>query len=499
MRRAWSILPLLVLLLAPSVVRANSAPLRPTGPTFQPTEATRVRMEHERIEMHVERAEPGSFSQTLVARMRVVFRFMPEEDETMTAGFPLWPSQFSASQVNLAYRITTFAAWADGTSLPYREEMIEWHGHPVPWAVYTLSFVAGQPMELEVAYEIEFFPGRGNGSNVVLQYILQTGALWAGTIGKTEAVVTFDRPLTDADVLPGTLDGWSVQDGAVHWEWQDFEPDFDIWVVLRNRFWYDLPEEIGALLSEGALSRQELLHVHGALLEMFGGVLHGYWAPVGGGKLSGEAAIDLLPQTLEAMRSVMVDDPDLQAKYLQLLHASLFRQENGPVRLVSPERLRFYLDEAERLGAEGIRPVPATVGDEMEWWAWFAVDTYYGTEDPFVREQALRPIIAMMPNQFSSNAGADGWVERLFRFPRHQLPPVLPDGLKEAVTALARAKVETAASESMPVAAEPTAEGVPTENPAPTPKRTWVMPLLLVGAALGASGWLLYRRRSQGE
>lgn len=153
-------------------------------------------------------------------------------------------------------------------------------------AVYDLSFTKGKPLDLEVRYRLEFYPGgKGVGGPVVLNYILKTGRYWAGTIGLTKALVALDRPLRTEDVEQyGTLPGWTLKEGALYWQWQQFEPDFDIRVMIKNRYDLDLPQSLSQVMVGQTLSRERLIQVAQTLRTLYCGDCRiGVWQRMGAG------------------------------------------------------------------------------------------------------------------------------------------------------------------------------------------------------------------------
>lgn len=154
------LLAVFILAALPGLALADAAPLTPVGPNFQPIGQTQVRMENEK----------------------------------MTAGFPL---HASVQKENFyATRVQGFQVKVGGQPVPHEERRADYYGEPRDWAVWQLDFKKGQPLDLEVRYHFDVYGrGKGGDGDLYLTYILDTGAYWAGTIGKADAVVTFDRPV----------------------------------------------------------------------------------------------------------------------------------------------------------------------------------------------------------------------------------------------------------------------------------------------------------------
>jgi hypothetical protein len=449
-----------LVLLFPVIASANTAPVLSIGPALQPLAETKVRLESERIEVTVRpSSDPNSYFLEREADYRIRFRFMPEADEELMAGFPL--IVVSPTGMWMGQLVRDFAVSLNGQAVAHEKRDVLFGGAPVPWAVYRLSFRQEEPLELEVTYQTWVSPrGKTWQSDLFLSYILQTGRYWAGTIGRAEAVVTFDRSLQPEDVTAETTAGWQRNGNTLSWEWRDFEPEFDLTVVVNSFYWLDLPVAIEEALAIKPSSRSELiwlLQAGGALFE--GDGLAGNWMPVRSGLLSGEAAEPLVGPIVAAVREYLAANPpdwQMRQRLLEFLWKSAWEHTWDGARLVSSERLQLYFAEEERYRLDGGPPVSRSIS-ETEWLAWIAVGVYSGTQDEALRRPALEMLLAAMPPSVRTEEEADAWTEATLRFPRLTVAPVLPQGLREDLTEATRARVWSA----------PPAPGMP-ETPAAT-------------------------------
>ncbi|MDF2631379.1 MAG: hypothetical protein K0R39_5210, partial [Symbiobacteriaceae bacterium] len=347
----------LALLLAPAgVAMADSAPMQTVGPHVQPMDSTTVRLESERIDIHLreDREEPTQFSYSGVADYRIQFHFVPSADERMTAGFPLFVYDPEARIYGA--HLENFKVLVGGQEIATRMQGGFMNGTNVDWALFDLTFQAGKPLELEVSYSLEAIPyGKTQAADLWIAYVLRTGAFWAGTIGHAEAHLTMDRPIRAEDVRSGegfwrsTTPGWRLEGGALHWTWKDVEPDFDLSAVLANSYWIDSPAALAELAAAGAPDRNGCLKLmHGMAVLFEGDGRGGYWTPVRGGKLSGLAGGELWPDVAPVLQGCLArapKDEELRDRYLRLLSSASWHWQDGKISLVSEERFRLLMRE----------------------------------------------------------------------------------------------------------------------------------------------------------
>jgi hypothetical protein len=171
------------------------------------------------------------------------------EAVSMTVWFPLasaledvrWEEHIGES----APRIENFQVSVDGEPLEYRvTELPNPQGEdkpPLPWASFPVTFPAGEEVNIQVGYV--FLPQTGiNILDMTLSYIFQTGAGWAGPIGKAELQVNLPYPASE-ETIGMMPDGGQADGQQVRWTWENLEPgpqdDFSI-LLLRPERWEEL-------------------------------------------------------------------------------------------------------------------------------------------------------------------------------------------------------------------------------------------------------------------
>lgn len=266
--------------LASTSVRADVGvqPILPGGSNIQSNEETPIIMAAETVEMTVREAtqsdndliqlnpEPyglysGNVWFTAIAEVKADFTMHNPTGEVinMTVWFPLASALESVSwEINpdeIVPRIESFKVSADGYPVDYAvSELPNLKGAdkpPLPWASFLMTFAAEKETHIEVSYLVPLVPSI-KGKPLALYYVFQTGASWAGPIGRAELTVTLPYPAsaeTIADLPGDRLDlpymmagastglpaGVILEGNQARWEWKDFEPgpedDFSIWLV----------------------------------------------------------------------------------------------------------------------------------------------------------------------------------------------------------------------------------------------------------------------------
>jgi hypothetical protein len=109
---------------------------------------------------------------------------------------------------------------------------------PLPWASFPVSFPAGEEVLIEVSYVLPAQP-TVDDVGMTFNYILQTGAGWAGPIGKAELVVNLPYPAS-AETIGAMPEGGQAEGKRVRWTWDNLEPgpqdDFSIWLLLPEHW-----------------------------------------------------------------------------------------------------------------------------------------------------------------------------------------------------------------------------------------------------------------------
>lgn len=144
---------------------------------------SQVSMKDEKITVHI--MDDRGY---LYANVRVDYTLqnLTEASVTVNVGFPEVPS-FGGSLQN-------FRATIDGNALPVVVEKGTLDEEDALWHSYPLTFAPGQERHLVNTYTNPLPGGEGSrGYHQEFTYILQTGASWAGDIGKADVEIHLGR------------------------------------------------------------------------------------------------------------------------------------------------------------------------------------------------------------------------------------------------------------------------------------------------------------------
>ena len=262
---------LLLGLLAPLPVLADMGvqPILPGGSNIKPEEETPIQMAAEKVVLNVRpvteaddtvvRRNPEEYGlpwspyspdmYPAVADVLADFTMVNPTNEavSMTAWFPLasalenaaW-EEHTADEV--VPRIERFQAIMDGKPLEYSvSELPNPKGEdnpPLPWASFPVTFPAGEETHIQISYVLPAW-WTYNGLAMSLYYIFQTGAGWAGPIGKAELVVNLPYPAS-VETIWTMPEAGQIEGHQVRWTWENLEPspqdDFFIQLLLLDRW-----------------------------------------------------------------------------------------------------------------------------------------------------------------------------------------------------------------------------------------------------------------------
>jgi hypothetical protein len=258
--------------LAPAPARADVGiqPILPDGSSIQPDVETPIQMASERVVFNVRQAtewdaadvtyNPMAYSlqnpmipiwQLSVAEVTADFTMSnpTREAVSMTVWFPLASTlesdEWESHAGEVAPRIENFQVSIAGQPLTYAiNELPNPKGtdYPLlPWANFPVTFPPGQDTLIQVSYLI-WAQEDISGVGMFLSYIFQTGAGWAGPIGRAELEINL--PYLASPETIGMLPVGEVYNGCqVSWTWENFEPgpedDFSIWLIRQER-WEEL-------------------------------------------------------------------------------------------------------------------------------------------------------------------------------------------------------------------------------------------------------------------
>ncbi len=172
------------------------------------------------------------------------------EDVSMTVWFPLASALEQRWELNpdeTVPRIESFRAAVNGQPLVYA--VSDWPNPqgadklPLPWASFPVTFAANAETLIHVSYRFPLQPIPKQPA-LALSYVFQTGAGWAGPIGKAELILNLPYPAS-AETLARQPAGAALAGNQARWTWQNFEPgpqnDFSAW-LLKPDVWRGLKE-----------------------------------------------------------------------------------------------------------------------------------------------------------------------------------------------------------------------------------------------------------------
>jgi len=275
---------------------------------------TRVAMVHEEVLITIEEEESSDVflygnesyaASKLISHVEAVFqmRNTGDSEEAFDVWFPLWLPYYPwGAQV---VPVQDFQVWVEGTPVSFHVvELSETTGIDISeeqaWAVWPMQFPPGEDVEIRVVYD--GYP-TGELPYATFQYILETGADWAGTIGSGQ--VTFTLPY-DVDELNVILpDGDVTIDGnEMMLSFEDLEPTEDDNVslnMLDPDIWRSVEAARNALDEQPDSVQAHLEYANAAMGAIF--VRKGYSSSNG---LSGVYA----EEALEAFETAYAMDPD---------------------------------------------------------------------------------------------------------------------------------------------------------------------------------------------
>ncbi|MFW6135943.1 MAG: tetratricopeptide repeat protein [Chloroflexota bacterium] len=199
-------------------------------------EGTEVQMVSETVMVTVEPLEPPSdetwirMDHLVTTHVEATFlmRNQGTEAEELEVWFPLTTGAEYGETVPYPGQAENFEAWVDGEAVDVEEapgrDLLGLRDE-VPWATWSVTFPAGEDVELRVTYDthpVEW------GGWAVGYYILETGAGWHGPIG--EGSVTFRLPY---EVTP-----LSVQLAEIREAYTGPERPFEITVDGTDVTWH---------------------------------------------------------------------------------------------------------------------------------------------------------------------------------------------------------------------------------------------------------------------
>ncbi len=243
-------------------------PILPGGSNIQPEGQTPIQMVAEKVVLNVRKAteadnaavklNPDAYAlkysmyapawYPAVAEVAADFTMANPtgEVESMMAWFPLASAletvEWNLNPDEIVPRIESFQVAVEGEPLVFNvSELPNPKGQdkpPLPWASFPVTFPAGKETHIHVSYVLPAYQTL-DFIGMRLYYIFQTGAGWAGPIGKAELVVNLPYPAS-AETIGAAPKGGQAGGQQVRWTWKNLEPgpqdDFSIWLLLPQRW-----------------------------------------------------------------------------------------------------------------------------------------------------------------------------------------------------------------------------------------------------------------------
>jgi hypothetical protein len=237
---------LLSLFIPLQFVHADMAP--PPAPELgglQPFkyQTTNVQMVYERVEMDIQPFTQfdGDYAY-LENRVDVTAYFtlhnQGDSPESMQAVFPLesfsnciWQNGRSNSYTHYEINENSFNVLVSGVNVPVQKVVTD---HPyknrigdpngcdqMTWAGFDITFPAQEDVVVKVQYGMESLMGDFMQN---IEYILETGAGWAGPIQRGYVIVKFPYGATAENVLSESTAGYQFLYNEVFWSFENLEP-----------------------------------------------------------------------------------------------------------------------------------------------------------------------------------------------------------------------------------------------------------------------------------
>jgi hypothetical protein len=202
---------------------------------------TNVQMVYERVEMEVQSFQyVDSFY--FASRVNVVAYFTMHNNgnvsESMQVVFPL--ESFSNcregygggnSYTHYFVQEDSFSAIIDGSEAPIKKVVTD---HPykidgvcdqMTWAGFDVVFPVDEDVMIKVQYVMETMGSADSMQNI--EYILETGAGWAGPIKRGYVIVKFPYIATTENVLSASTPGYQFLYNEIFWSFENLEPTFE--------------------------------------------------------------------------------------------------------------------------------------------------------------------------------------------------------------------------------------------------------------------------------
>lgn len=237
----WLSILLLVLLISifvPLPARADMAPPeQPPGASILPgKENTQVRMVAEKVTLTVLSNPAPDYPGQAATEAVFTMRNLGTDTETMEARFPLTFWNDGSDGYGNYPEISDIQIFVDGKKVSTHRIDANFTNpnggiahRQAPWAAFDVTFPPDKDVTVTIKYTTNGYADSGSG-DIVLRYILETGAGWNSTIGTADIIVRLPYTATEENVRLGSQDQYQTTAGAklngndVIWHFEDFEP-----------------------------------------------------------------------------------------------------------------------------------------------------------------------------------------------------------------------------------------------------------------------------------
>jgi hypothetical protein len=375
-----------VVFVNPSQADMGVNPILPGGSNIKPEGETLIQMTAEKVVLTVHQTANVDYGNPQVGGLEyypyfpVLYQAVADvtADFTMTnptnevvsmmAWFPLasalenaeWEN-FSADEI--VPRIVSFQVVVGGTPLAYSVSNLpnpQGEDKPLlPWASFPVTFPAGEEVLIQVSYVIPAQP-TFDFLGMTFYYVFQTGAGWAGPIGKAELVVNLPYPAS-TETIGMIPEGGQVEGQQVRWTWENLEPspqdDFSILLMFQEH-WDELQAARDAVKANPE-DGEAWLRLCGSYHTLLFGGIPGRQIGPGFGETYQPLGVQACQEAARLLPG------DCRPHYeLAMLYLSTLPQNT------SPEQLKPVQDEIDAM--EAIDPVLAqtlqpNLDDMLEW------------------------------------------------------------------------------------------------------------------------------------
>jgi hypothetical protein len=267
-----------LLVVSPASADVGAQPILPDGSDPKPEAETPVQMQAEKVTLNVRKAteadntvvklnpetfglqfEPVWFPAIAEVQADFTMKNPTNEAVSMTVWFPLASALAEIySQDEIVPRIESLQVFVHGNAVDYSViELPNPQGEDrpmLPWASFPVTFPASEQVPIQINYMLPAQLPMNSYLNVgmVFNYIFQTGAGWAGPIGKAELLVNLPYPAS-AETIVTMPEGGQANGQQVRWTWENLEPgpqdDFSI-LLMKPERWEGLQVARAAVRSD---------------------------------------------------------------------------------------------------------------------------------------------------------------------------------------------------------------------------------------------------------